>query len=86
MWQIPNRLLGTPSKRVRKEASLMRRFKVAVFEENGRWFFRWWNMGAPTAQGLEGPFNQEKAARDAEQRFMDEEKEKFWWTTFEPAS
>lgn len=66
----------------------MSTFKTVVFESDGRWWFRWWNMGLgsdqhPLAQDLRGPFSSEPEANQSRQRFKDERAKKYPNDSFE---
>ena len=68
-----------------------RRFRTKVFEENGKWWFKWWNVsdlgqspGFPLAQGIKGPFRDEAEAMRARQAFENDETNKSQSAIFEP--
>jgi hypothetical protein len=66
----------------------MTTFKTAVYERDGRWWFRWWNVGpdpkaAPFAQKLIGPCIDQQEAEIERQTFVEAERKKRPWVVFE---
>jgi hypothetical protein len=72
----------------------MTKFKTAVFEKDGSWWFKWWNVsfeapsapGAPLAQDLIGPFKSQQEAEAEKQKFEEAEKKKRPLVVFESAT
>jgi len=60
----------------------MTTFKIRVFEEGGRWFFRWDNVAVPTACGVTKPLETKEEAESERQCFMEAEKKKRSWVAF----
>lgn len=61
-------------------------FKTSVFESNGVWWFKWWNISpgpAYLAQDLIGPCKDQQDAEAEQQRFMLAEKKRHPLATFE---
>jgi len=61
----------------------MRAFRLRIFEENGRWFFRWDNVNVPTACGLTLPLATRQEAESEMQGFVKTETPNHPWTVFE---
>ena len=59
--------------------------KTAVFEKEGRWWFKWWNIlgDGPLAQDLDGPFRTKDEAEGARQSFVKVRQEKYPHESFE---
>lgn len=67
----------------------MTTFKTAVFESDGSWWFRWWNVSldpaAPLARNLVGPCKDQQEAEAKKQEFVEAEEKKRPWVVFESA-
>ncbi len=63
----------------------MRKFKLRVFEVNGKWFFRWDNSHVPAVCGLTLPLATRRDAESEMQDFVAAEKRKYPWTVLERA-
>lgn len=60
-------------------------FKVRIFEENGKWFFRWDNVDVPTVCRVTGPLDSREEAESEKKQFIEAEKKKRPWAVFESA-
>jgi hypothetical protein len=58
----------------------MRRFRLAVYEENGNWLFRWSNISEPEwpplLEKIIGPCKDRQEAEAEKQKFIAAEKDK----------
>jgi hypothetical protein len=61
----------------------MRRFKLRIFEANGKWFFRWDNVDVPTRCGVTMPLRSKAHAESRMHDFVNTEESKRPWTIFE---
>jgi hypothetical protein len=61
----------------------MRRFRTRIFEENGRWFFRWDNVDVQTVCRVTPPLASREEAESRKQDFMDAEQRKNGMVSFE---
>ena len=62
----------------------MTTFRTRVFEENGRWFFRWDNVHVPTVCGVTMRLASKENAESEMRYFMETERKKRPSVTFEP--
>jgi hypothetical protein len=53
--------------------------KTAVFEQQGKWWFKWWNIlsDIPMAQDFDGPFATKSVAEAVRQRFVSDRRKKY---------
>lgn len=63
----------------------MRTFRVRIFEDHGKWFFRWDNVDVPTVCGITTPLSSRQDAESQMQAFIEAERSKHPWTAFESA-
>jgi hypothetical protein len=61
----------------------MRKFRLRIFEANGKWFFRWDNVDVPTKCRLTMPLPSKALAESRMHDFIDAERAKRPWTIFE---
>jgi len=59
--------------------------KTAVFEKNGRWWFKWWDIlgDKPLAQDWDGPFKTKHEAEVVRQGFVKARQQKYPHESFE---
>jgi hypothetical protein len=62
----------------------MATFRMRVFEEKGAWFFRWDNVHVPTVCRITVPLATKEEAESEMRHFMETERKKRPWVTFEP--
>lgn len=59
--------------------------KTAVFQKDGGWWFKWWNLagGTALAQDVDSPFRTEVEAKAARRKFEEERKQRYPWEQIE---